>query len=145
MTSYERTGWRDERISRRHRRWGCACPAVDLDFLLVEYNFGGPVALIEYKAVGAQTPNTMHPTYRALTLLADGYKHGSLPFLIAFYWPDVWAFRIHPVNLCAKEHFRDAEILTERQFVDRLYGLRDLVISDYLSRRLNNQLPLEIA
>ena len=32
----ERTGWRDEEISRRHRLWGVSCAATDIDFLLVE-------------------------------------------------------------------------------------------------------------
>lgn len=34
MTAQERTGWRDEEISARHRIWGVNCPAVDLDFLM---------------------------------------------------------------------------------------------------------------
>ncbi len=32
----ERTGWRDEKISQRHREWGYNCPAVDLDFEVVD-------------------------------------------------------------------------------------------------------------
>ena len=31
----ERTGWRDEKLSQRHRMWGWDCPAVDIDFLLL--------------------------------------------------------------------------------------------------------------
>ena len=45
----ERTNWRDQELSARHRTWGFNCPAVDLDFLMVEYNIGKPVGLIEYK------------------------------------------------------------------------------------------------
>ena len=30
----ERTHWRDEALSERHRLWGYDCPAVDVDFLL---------------------------------------------------------------------------------------------------------------
>ncbi len=142
MTGYERTGWRDESISRRHRDWGFNCPAVDLDFLVAEYNIGKPVALIEYKRYTAQVPNVLHPTYRALSDLADKYSDGSLPFLIAFYWPDIWAFRIHPVNPCAKGHFYEGEMLTERQFVYRLYRLRSLVLTDHLMKSLNDVLPI---
>ena len=42
----ERSGWRDMRLSERHRRWGWNCPAVDLDHLrslgipLVSHNMG---------------------------------------------------------------------------------------------------------
>jgi len=34
MTAHERTGFRDEALSRRHREWGINCPAVDVDWLL---------------------------------------------------------------------------------------------------------------
>lgn len=40
MSGPERTGWRDENLSRRHREWGFHCPAVDLGFLLIEYDTG---------------------------------------------------------------------------------------------------------
>lgn len=45
----ERTGWRDLALSERHGKWGYNCPAVDIDFLLVEYDNQQPVALVEYK------------------------------------------------------------------------------------------------
>ena len=32
----ERTGWRDEEISRRHRLYGVSCPMIDIDFLVSE-------------------------------------------------------------------------------------------------------------
>ena len=136
--SVERTGWRDAAISARHRVWGFNCPAVDLDFLMVEYNLGKPVGLVEYKHHSAWEPDLRHPTYRALTELAD---LAALPFLIAFYWPDVWAFRITPVNESARLHFEESEILTERQFVTRLYRMRALVIRAAVLDALNDELP----
>jgi hypothetical protein len=42
----ERSGWRDLELSGRHRRWGWDCPAVDLDFLFLEYDKGKAVALV---------------------------------------------------------------------------------------------------
>ena len=62
----ERTGWRDQALSDRHREWGFNCPSVDLDFLMVEYNIGLPVALVEYKNERAWMPDFRHATYRAL-------------------------------------------------------------------------------
>ena len=60
-TTKERTGWRDERISQRHRLWGVECQAIDLDFLLVEYRSEyddiRPVAIIEYKHECAPSQN----------------------------------------------------------------------------------------
>lgn len=143
MSSYERTGWRDQRISQRHRTWGFNCPAVDLDFLVAEYNIGKPVGLIEYKHFNAKIPDTLHPTYRALTALADGHSDGPLPFLIVYYWPDIWAFRVTPVNDCSKRNFKPDEILSELDFVKRLYRLRSLTLTKYLAGRLNTSLPRE--
>lgn len=132
----DRTGWRDQEISLRHRIWGFNCPAVDLDFLMVEYNVGLPVGLIEYKHYKARMPRFDHATYRALSDLASNYKETGLPFLVAFYWPEVWAFRVHPVNDVAKRHFREGEEFSEYDFVRRLYRLRRLT----LSRELENAL-----
>jgi hypothetical protein len=67
----ERTGWRDEGLSRRHRLWGWDCPAVDVDFLLVEYDRSEPKAIIEYKSVDADMQTSKHPSYVALRKLAD--------------------------------------------------------------------------
>ena len=137
-TRLERTGWRDQEISRRHRSWGFNCPAVDLDFLMVEYNMGLPVGLIEYKHHLAHLPDLRHATYRALCDLADGYKDGGLPFLVAFYWPEIWAFRVLPVNRTAQNHFAVNEELSEYDFVSRLYRLRRLVLTSALEKSLHH-------
>jgi hypothetical protein len=144
-TRQERTGWRDAEISSRHRQWGFNCPAVDLDFLVAEYNVGKPVALIEYKHHHARQPVLDHPTYRALSDLADHYSPAPLPFLVAFYWPDVWAFRVVPVNETARFHFQRGQILTERSFVRELYRLRRLTLARELEGKLLDVLPGEAA
>ncbi len=138
----ESTGWRDKAMSERHRAWGFNCPAADLDLVMVEYNFGRPVGVIEFKHAGVDFPDLEHPTYRALTRLADA---SGLPFLLAFYWPSTWAFRVHPVNEHGTAHFRDGELLTEREFVQRLYKLRRLTVADELAGRLMDELPYELA
>lgn len=134
----ERTGWRDLDLSKRHRMWGFNCPAVDLDFLMVEYNLGKPVGLIEYKHFKAQPPNLKHPTYRALVTLAT---MANLPFMIAFYWPGIWAFRVIPVNEKAKESFKLNEELTEQEFVRRLYAMRYRVVNEEVLKRLKTEKP----
>jgi hypothetical protein len=127
----ERTGWRCEAISRRHREWGYNCPAVDLDFVVAEYNYGKPVALIEYKDRNAATPNIDHPTYHALKALADGQSGGPLPFLIAIYDPVDWWFRVIPINEKAREFYQHVNggILTEERFVKSLYTLRSITLT----------------
>lgn len=94
----ERTGWRDSALSERHGTWGFNCPAVDLDFVMMEFNHGKPCALVEYKHKNARLPDPRHATYRALVALADGYKDGPLPCFVAIYDPDHWSFRVVPLN-----------------------------------------------
>ena len=147
-TRKERTNWRDERISARHRDWGFNCPAVDLDFLMVEYNHGLPVGLVEYKSYQARMPSYDHATYRALSALATGYSrvidgtrvHDPLPFLLVFYWADQWTFRVHPVNSEAKKHYSNPELMSEYDYVTRLYKLRRLTLAGELKHKLNKNI-----
>lgn len=133
MSAQERTGWRDEAISGRHRSWGFNCPAVDLDFLVVEYNLGLPSAIVEYKHWQTSGWNTQHPTYRALTDLANGYRGIGLPALVVKYWPDIWAFQTFPLNEAAKEFFSHGQMLTERQYVKKLYKIRGRTLQSGLA------------
>jgi len=110
----ERTQWRDQEISERHRLWGASCPAVDLDFLLTEIHVGEPAALVEYKHFGARPINPGSTVFTALRKLAD---RAEIPFLVAWYWPHSWAFRVCPINDLARKHFEDPEDLTERAYV----------------------------
>jgi hypothetical protein len=120
------------RLSDRHREWGQDCPAVDLDFMMCEYNHGISVALVEYKHFGADVFGKSNTTnYRAISelYLKDGRQ---VPLFIARYWPDIWAFRTKAENESATAwasslgfgwdgNWRD---MTEQQFVRMLYRLR---------------------
>ena len=134
----ERTGWRDHRISERHREWGYDCPAIDIDFLLLEYDTGKPAAIVEYKRDGASKPNLKRSTYRALSILAD---RAEIPFLIAFYWPKIWAFQVFPVNEYARTHFASGENFSERDFVEQLYKLRRRALPETIGNKLNTEYP----
>ena len=147
-TRLERTSWRCEKISKRHREWGCTCPAVDLDFVLAEYHYGKPVALIEYKDKHARMPDFNHPTYMALTSLADNYALHPLPFVVVFYCPDDWWFTIYPVNDAAKKFYGhvDGQTISEQRFVTSLYLLRKRTLTNedkHVIEKLNNRLPVE--
>lgn len=135
----EFTGWRDEELSKRHRKWGCDCPVVDIDLLMVEYNLGKPVALVEYKKWNAQLPNLKHPTYKALCELANADK---LPFFIAMYWQDIWAFKIIPVNEISKQFYDTNAIYTEQQYVESLYRLRSRIVQNSILAGLNDIMPV---
>lgn len=150
MSKMERTGWRCEHISQRHRVWGYNCPAVDLDFVVVEYNHGLPVALIEYKDRRAQKPDTTHPTYKALASLANCYSPGAIPFFIAVYCPDEWWFTVHPINVAAKNYYKTGHsaTMTEQQFVRSLYLMRRAVISaadEQAISKLCDRMPMQVS
>jgi hypothetical protein len=134
----ERSGWRDQEISERHRQWGASCPAVDLDFLLTEIHVGEPAAIVEYKHFLARPINAGAAVLQALRRLAD---RAEIPFLVAWYWPGSWAFRVCPINDLAREHFEDPEDFTEQAYVQRLYRLRRLTLTRSLSGTLLDVLP----
>lgn len=134
----ERNGFRDEAISRRHREWGMMCHAVDLDFVLVECIYGKPAALIEYKHYLAKLPNLNAPTYRALKTLADNTQ---IPFLLVFYWPGVWSFKVFPANDHARAVFPGVTQMTELQFVGKLYALRNAKLPGCVGKDLATTLP----
>lgn len=137
MTAYERSGWRDESISARHRQWGFNCPAVDIDFLAVEYSHAVPFALVEYKHTQAQMPDEDDPNIRALKYLADNQADGPLPFMLVFYDPEVWSFRVYPFNDASRSFYSQAPDytdgcihLTERRYVKSLYHMRKMKVDE---------------
>lgn len=135
----ESTHWRDQQLSERHRAWGWDCPAVDIDFLLVEYDQGQPIAIVEYKLSGTKEVEVNHPSYFALQKLAD-CTH--IPLFLVFY-NESWNFIISPLNSIAgsvlKEHgIASGEMLTESDYVSFLYSLRGKIVPNEVSSILND-------
>lgn len=141
-------------LSDRHREWGDDCPMVDLDFLMCEYNHGIPVAIVDYKFYGAELSQTSTRTYETLSGFYD-IEQRQIPFMVARYWPGIWAFKVKPVNDAAGAFFERVKPgllagygewvhLTEYQFVWLLYRLRkdalDIRDRRYLER-LNKIMP----
>ncbi len=117
----ERTGWRDEALSQRHRRWGWDCPAADLDFLFMEYDRGKAVAIVEYKNEHAALQYACHPTYRAMIDL--GNKAG-IPVFACRYSDDFTEWKAVPLNGKACEFLPERKTLTEQEWVSLLYSIR---------------------
>jgi len=118
----EKYGFRDENLSRRHRAWGWDCPAVDIDFLFLEYDKGNPVAIVEYKHERLQRLSLGHPTYHAISTVAE---RAGIPFFIVRYKDDMSRFHVIPVNSYAREKMPDGEkACTEAGWVRFLYRLR---------------------
>lgn len=117
----ERTHWRDQALSERHRTWGVDLPAVDVDFLLVEYNHSEPVALIEYKRDNAPPVCPEHPTYLALQKLGT---RAGLPVFVVRYLRDFSRFHIEPLNDTARRMMPDGMVCSECEYVDFLRQVR---------------------
>jgi hypothetical protein len=107
MTSNEQHFKRDAWLSGRHRVWGRDVPAMDLDFILAEYDRCVPMALIDYKhehgAINFQSANIR-------TLVALGDMAGLPAFIVRYghsnqdgWWGEVpddstpW-FQVIPLN-----------------------------------------------
>lgn len=143
-----------QQLSDRHRDWGDDVPVVDLDYLMAEFNHGVPVAIVDYKYHAADLAKTSAKTHETLSGFYDEQGR-QIPFLIARYWPETWAFKVNPVNEAATAFFERVQPkllaeygewihLTEYQFVWLLYRLRkdalDIRDRRYLER-LNKIMP----
>jgi hypothetical protein len=119
----ERWNVRDQRISARHRLWGTDCPMVDVDFLVLEYNHGKVVALVEYKHERGQHLDPNHPSALALRDLAD---RAGLPVWSVRYADDFSWFEAKPLNLLARgRHSNDEPVkMSERDYVTWMCALR---------------------
>lgn len=117
----ERTGWRDLRLSQRHRTWGWDCPAVDLDLLFLEYDKGMPVAIVEYKHENAPPQYASQPNYQALINLGN---RADLPVFAVRYTNDFEWWEVVPLNELAKKWCPERKQMTESDWVRLLYQMR---------------------
>ena len=117
----ERTEWRDLEFSKRHRKWGWDCPALDIDFLMIEYDYGIPIALVEYKNEYAITQHSSHPSYKALITLGN---LADLPVFACRYSNDLLWYKAVALNDKAHEWLPERKTMTEREWVTLLYDLR---------------------
>jgi hypothetical protein len=117
----ERTGWRDGALSLRHRKWGWDCPAVDLDFLFLEYDRGKATALVEYKHEMAAPQVATHPTYQALIDLGT---RAGIPVIAVRYAADFSWWRAVPLNAEARKWLPERREMTEREWITLLYHIR---------------------
>lgn len=121
MTAHERTGWRDARLSRRHRSWGPDLPAVDIDFLLAEYDHADPRALIEYKHQWAAPVAPSSPGLQVVSRLAD---RADLPAFVVRYSGDLSQYRVRALSEGAASIISEPEEMSEAEYVDFLHLLR---------------------
>jgi len=123
MTKQERTGWRDNSISFRHRLWGDGLALLDIDgiFLGIEAKYKTPIALIEYKHELAPAQKITDWSFEVLSNLGT---MAGLP-VFAVRYADNWSWwNVIPVNKMAKEKLPQRKEMSEFEYVSFLYQLR---------------------
>ncbi len=133
----ERTGWRDEGLSRRHRMWGWDCPAADLDFLFMEYDRGKAAAIVEYKNEHAAPQRAIHPTYQAMIDLGN---RAGLPVFACRYSDDFTVWKAVPLNGKAREFLPKRKALTEQEWVKLLYSIRGYDVPQEVLDGINTEI-----
>ena len=132
LPTFERSGWRDAGISMRHRFWGYDCPAIDIDFILAEYDNGKAVALIEYKNEHAKPQKIEgRKQYAVLMDLCDRGNRGELPLFSVRYKDDYSRFLVVPINDGAKKIIPKRTVMKELEYVTFLYRIRGRNIPEY--------------
>lgn len=122
-TKPEHLGWRDETISAWHRELGYDMPAVDIDFLLIEYDERKPKALIDYKHENARKVSLKSANVAALAWVVN---RCALPYFIVRYAADLSWFNVVPVNSHARSFVEIRTLMTKASFEKLLGDLRQV-------------------
>lgn len=140
----ERSGWRDEALSRRHREWGRPIHMTDIDFLVTEHRNGECKALVEYKHCLSDYEFDKSANAAALRHLAST-ERSPLPLFVVRYWTEPWTFAAYPANDSASALLAKTKIMCERDYVSFLHKLRGLEIPPDLARDLDTSIHWEPA
>lgn len=145
----ERSNWRDQWISNRHRDFGWRAPFTDIDFMGFEYDNNNPIALIEYKHCHANIKLNGSPIQLQLNVA----NKLEIPFFVVAYYPDYHNFYVIPMNDIAKSipQCNAPKVWTERNFVKLLYWMRkkncpqNVLDNMWNSKLPHNAIPLKIS
>ncbi len=119
--SRERSGWRDKKLSKKHREWGAGLYAIDIDFL--EYKDDGvPVALFEYKHEFAKPQDFGSSNWKAFINLANLAK---LPAFAVRNSADHTSFKVKGLNSYAEKFIVEITVFSLDEYINFLYKLRD--------------------
>ena len=78
LSNFERTNWRDQEISKRHRLWGDDLYAVDVDFCMVEYYSRRGVLLVDYKHFVKKESTEQDSNLRSTRVAAERVNHFAI-------------------------------------------------------------------
>lgn len=129
------SGWRDAGLASWHESRGIGCPAPGMTFVMVEYDRGQPVGIVNYVRRGETLPRgkDVARTYAGFGELSG--PNGPLPFLTAVYDPYNWAMTLYAHNPAARALMPTDHKLnqvSEYEFAAILYRMRGRYIADEL-------------
>jgi len=120
MTIQQRSSFRHEDISLRHRRWG-PLGLCDIDaWYTLEMRRDIPVALVSYKREGYKEASESEMTSKGFIALGDAAR---LPVFEVIYSADMGTYLVDPKNSWAK-NVEDGGVMDEYAYVSLLYRLR---------------------
>lgn len=128
----ERTNWRDSTLNDVHYLENLHLPLKDLGFLVLEYDHGKPIALINYEKYEKPISSDYTKSIKVIQNLGNSLTPKIPVFDVRYsYVKDldiIDKFKITPINDIAKTkiaHIEDYVILTEEDFIYFLYSLRN--------------------
>jgi len=142
-TKRERTGWRDEALSMRHRAWGKPIHMTDIDFLVTEHRNGDCKALVEYKFSMSDYGFAKSANAASLRHLASNDR-SALPLFVVRYWREPWTFAAYPENDSALAMMPKTRVMSERDYVSFLHKLRGLELPADLAGALDTRIHWEL-
>lgn len=140
MSAAERSGWRDEALSLRHREWGENAPAVDIDWPVIEYDRARAVAVIDYKE--SHSPRVGQPRDTSTRAFAGLATDAGRPAFAVRYRPRMhvergdWQFCVIALNELAQNNMPDRIRLDELEYVRWIYRLRGRAVPESVTRRI---------
>ena len=105
-----------------HRMFGQDCPAIDLDFVLVEFDHERPVALIEYKHCSGKPIQTDQNI--GVSVLRNLGDMAKLPAFICRYDLVNGRFKLAAINDLGLRFMPEIKELSTEEYVNFLYVLR---------------------
>lgn len=131
------SGWRDAGLTAWHESRGIGCPAPGMTFVMVEYDRGEPVGIVNYIRRGEALPRG-EDVVRAYAGFGElSGPNGPLPFLTAVYDPYNWAKTLYAHNPAARAlmpYDQKMNQVSEYDFAAILYRMRGRYIADELDR-----------
>ena len=122
----ERTDWRDSRLDKIHNLFGYDCPCDNVEFLMIEYDQGTPVALVDYRLKGR---NNSGPSKSVLELCKR--RKEEIPFLVTYYEISNRQMKNIDVVCCndsALKTIGNKKGISEKDYIKLMYSIREKIV-----------------